>query len=127
MMNGLPPAAPGRQGPVFVTATNAGTWEEGLIVGSGRVGAVAYGPADAITISFAHENYFLPVNPRPDAPDLAPVRRRLRDALLSGDADTASAALSHGVRASGYGDDLIWTDPLGLCATLTIRTPGGVS
>ena len=127
MMNGLPPAAPGRQGPVFVTATNAGTWEEGLIVGSGRVGAVAYGPADAITISFAHENYFLPVNPRPDAPDLAPVRRRLRDALLSGDADTASAALSHGVRASAYGDDLIWTDPLGLCATLTIRTPGGVS
>lgn len=111
----------------FVTATNANTWEEGLIVGSGRVGAVAYGPADAITISLAHERYFLPVNPRPDAPDLAPVRERLRDGLLSGDAEVASAALGYGVRASGYGDGLIWTDPLGLCATLTIRTPGGVS
>ncbi|YCH09047.1 glycosyl hydrolase family 95 catalytic domain-containing protein [Arthrobacter sp. alpha11c] len=125
-MTGLP-AATANQGLVFVTATNAPTWEEGLIVGSGRVGAVAYGPADAITISLAHENYFLPVNPRPDAPDLAPVRGRLRDALLSGDADTASSTLSDGVRASGYGDGLIWTDPLGLCATLTIRTPGGVS
>ncbi|XAS74497.1 hypothetical protein VUN82_12000 [Micrococcaceae bacterium Sec5.1] len=125
-MTGLP-AATANQGPVFVTATNALTWEEGLIVGSGRVGAVAYGPADAITISLAHEKYFLPVNPRPNAPDLDPVRGRLQDALLSGDADAANAAVSDGVRASGYGDGLIWTDPLGLCATLTIRTPGGVS
>ncbi|UVJ41292.1 glycosyl hydrolase family 95 catalytic domain-containing protein [Arthrobacter sp. CJ23] len=120
-------ASPAKEGPVFVTATEAPSWEEGLIVGSGRVGAVAYGPADAITISLAHERYFLPVNPRPDAPDLAPVRERLRDALLSGDADVAGAALSEGARASGYGDGLIWTDPLGLCATLTIRTPGGVA
>jgi len=111
----------------FVTATEAPSWEEGLIVGSGRIGAVAYGPADAITISLAHERYFLPVNPRPDAPDLTPVRERLRDALLSGDADVASEALGDGVRASGYDDGLIWTDPLGLCATLTIRTPGGVA
>ncbi|MCA4131728.1 glycoside hydrolase family 95 protein [Arthrobacter sp. M4] len=125
-MTGLPPA-PAKKGPVFVTATDARCWEEGLIVGSGRIGAVAYGPADAITISLAHERYFLPVNPRPDAPDLAPVRERLRDAFLSGDAEVASAALGDGVRASGYGDSLIWTDPLGLCATLTIRTPGGVS
>ncbi|WP_168404513.1 glycosyl hydrolase family 95 catalytic domain-containing protein [Arthrobacter silvisoli] len=121
------PAVPPKEGPVFVTATDAPTWEEGLIVGSGRVGAVAYGPADAITISLAHERYFLPVNPRPQAPDLAPVRGWLRDALLSGEADAASAALGEGARASGYGDGLIWTDPLGLCATLTVRTAGGVA
>lgn len=112
---------------VFETATVAHSWEDGLIVGSGRVGAVVYGPADAIVVSLAHEDYFLPVNPRPDAPDLASVREGLRNALLGGDADAASAALGRGVRAAGYDDGLIWTDPLGLCATLTIRTPGGVT
>ncbi|SMH43001.1 hypothetical protein SAMN06295885_2127 [Rathayibacter oskolensis] len=112
---------------VFVTATDAPTWEEGLIVGSGRIGAVAHGPSDAITVSLAHERWFLPVNARPDAPDLSPVRDDLHRALLAGDADAASAALADGARASGYGEGLIWTDPLGLCATLTIRTPGGVT
>ncbi|WP_435093994.1 glycosyl hydrolase family 95 catalytic domain-containing protein [Clavibacter michiganensis] len=32
-----------------------------------------------------------------------------------------------GARDSGYGDDLVWTDPLGICATLVIRTAGGVA
>ncbi|WP_166793252.1 glycosyl hydrolase family 95 catalytic domain-containing protein [Cryobacterium lactosi] len=109
-----------------MTSTVAHSWEDGLIVGSGRVGAVVHGPADAISVSLSHERYFLPVNPRPDAPDLAPVRESLREALLRGDADAASRTLSRGARATGYDDSLIWTDPLGLCATLTIRTPGGV-
>ena len=112
---------------MFETSTTAESWEDGLIIGSGRVGAVVYGPADAISVSLAHESYFLPLNPRPNAPDLAPVRAHLRAALLAGDAGEASAALTQGSRASGYGDALIWTDPLGLCATLTIRTPGGVA
>ncbi|WKK70337.1 hypothetical protein Q0F99_10555 [Rathayibacter oskolensis] len=119
--------APSRTATPFVTATDAPTWEEGVIVGSGVLGAVAHGPADAITVSFAHERWFLPVNARPDAPDLAGVRDEIRRALLAGDADTASAALAAGARASGYDDGLIWTDPLGLCATLTVRTPGGVA
>ncbi|PPH19273.1 glycoside hydrolase family 95-like protein [Rathayibacter sp. AY1F8] len=113
--------------PTLVTATAAPTWEEGLIVGSGRVGAVVHGPADALTVSLAHERYFLPVNARPAAPDLAPVRDELRSALLAGDADAASDLLERGARASGYDGGLIWTDPLGLCATLSIRTAGGVA
>ncbi|MHC2187329.1 alpha-L-fucosidase 2 [Rathayibacter agropyri] len=109
------------------TATAAPTWEDGLIVGSGRVGAVAHGPADSLTVSLAHERWFLPVNPRPDAPDLANVRDELRRALLGGDSDTASELLNQAARDSGYDGGLIWTDPLGLCATVTIRTPGGVA
>lgn len=114
-------------GTVFTTTTDALTWEEGLIVGSGRVGAVVHGPADALIVSLAHERWFLPVNPRPDAPDLASVREELQRALLAGDADTASAALARGARESGYDDGLIWTDPLGICATVALRTPGGVA
>ncbi|RII92824.1 glycoside hydrolase N-terminal domain-containing protein, partial [Clavibacter michiganensis] len=111
----------------FTTATAAPTWEEGIVVGSGRVGAVAHGPADAITVSLAHERWFPPVNPRPHAPDLRPRLDAIRRALLAGDPDTASAELMAGARDSGYGDDLVWTDPLGICATLVIRTPGGVA
>ena len=112
---------------VFTTATAAPTWEEGVVVGSGRVGAVAHGPADAITVSLAHERWFPPVNPRPHAPDLRPRIDEIRRALLAGDPDTATAELMAGARDSGYGDDLVWTDPLGICATLVIRTPGGVA
>ncbi|MFT2690316.1 glycosyl hydrolase family 95 catalytic domain-containing protein [Clavibacter zhangzhiyongii] len=112
--------------PVFTTDTAAPTWEEGVIVGSGRIGAVAHGPADAITVSLAHERWFPPVNPRPAAPDLRPRIDAIRGALLAGDADAASAELTAGARDSGYGDGLVWTDPLGICATLLIRTPGGV-
>ncbi|WP_146076871.1 glycoside hydrolase family 95-like protein [Rathayibacter sp. AY1A5] len=113
--------------PTLVTATAAPTWEEGLIVGSGRVGAVVHGPADSLTVPLAHERWFLPVNPRPDAPDLAGVRDELRGALLAGDSDTATALLARAARDSGYDGCLIWTDPLGLCATVTLRTPGGVA
>ncbi|WP_185020181.1 MULTISPECIES: glycosyl hydrolase family 95 catalytic domain-containing protein [unclassified Rathayibacter] len=112
---------------LLVTATAAPTWEEGLIVGSGRVGAVVHGPADALTVSLAHERYFLPVNARPAAPDLAGLREELRSALLAGDADAASEALIRGARSSGYDGGLIWTDPLGICATVSIRTAGGVA
>ncbi|WP_250891075.1 glycoside hydrolase family 95 protein [Clavibacter michiganensis] len=111
--------------PVLTTATAAPTWEEGVIVGSGRIGAVAHGPADAITVSLAHERWFPPVNPRPAAPDLRPRLDAIRRALLAGDADTASAELEAAARDDGYGDGLVWTDPLGICATLVIRTPGG--
>ncbi|WP_308726748.1 glycoside hydrolase N-terminal domain-containing protein [Clavibacter sp. VKM Ac-2542] len=113
--------------PVFTTATAAPTWEEGIVVGSGRLGAVAHGPADAITVSLAHERWFPPVNPRPHAPDLRPRLDEIRSALLAGDPDTATAELMAGARDSDYGDDLVWTDPLGICATLVIRTAGGVA
>ncbi len=98
-----------------------------MVVGSGRIGAVAHGPADAITVSVAHERWFPPVNPRPAAPDLRPRLEGIRRALLAGDADAASAELMAGARDSGYGDGLVWTDPLGICATLVIRTPGGAA
>ncbi|WP_181070387.1 glycosyl hydrolase family 95 catalytic domain-containing protein [Rathayibacter rathayi] len=111
----------------LTTATPAPTWEDGLIVGTGRVGAVTHGPADSLIVSLAHERWFLPVNPRPNAPDLVGVRNEMRRALLAGDSDTASDLLARGARDSGYDGSLIWTDPLGLCATVSLRTPGGVA
>jgi len=44
---------------VFETATGAPTWEHGLVVGSGSVGAVVFGPADRQVVSLSHERFFL--------------------------------------------------------------------
>lgn len=110
----------------FTTGTAADTWEDGLITGGGGVGAIVYGRPDHLRISLAHERFFVPANPRPPAPELVAVLPEMRERLLAGDAATAAATMTHAARASGY-EGLIWTDPLGMCATLSLRTPGGVA
>ncbi len=113
--------------PVFHTTTPAPTWEEGLITGSGRVGGILFGPPDDLRISLSHERFFIPANPRPPAPDIAPALPLIREAILAGDSSRASDLVTEATRRSGYDGDLIWTDPLGICATLSIATPGGSS
>lgn len=110
----------------FETRTPAPTWEDALIVGSGRVGALVYGRADRLIVSFAHERFFLPANERPAVPDLRPVLPELRELLQAGYSAAASEVLESAARTAGY-DGLVWTDPLGMCATLSLTTPGGVS
>lgn len=112
---------------VFRTRTPAPRWEDGLIAGSGRVGALVHGSADALRISLAHERFFLPANPRPAAPDLRAALPDLRAAVDERDAgESASTVLRAALTAAGY-DGLVWTDPLGLCAVLSLSTPGGAS
>jgi hypothetical protein len=110
----------------FTTRTPAITWEDGLIVGSGRVGAVVHGAPDRLLISLSHERFFLPANPRPDAPDLRDALPEMRAGLLAGDGAAAADALDRAAHEAGY-DGLVWTDPLGMCATLSLVTPGGVA
>lgn len=121
------PGSNGRALPVYRTATPAPTWEHGLITGSGRVGGVLFGPADDLRLSLSHERFFIPANPRPAAPDLAPALPAIREAMLAGDSERASELVTEAGRRSGYDGGLIWTDPLGICATLTMTTPGGCS
>lgn len=109
---------------VFRSTEPADSWEDGLIVGSGRVGAVVHGPGDELRISIAHERFFLPANPRPPAPLLHPVLPRLRAALAAGDSGSADELLGAALSDAGF-TDLVWTDPLALCGSLTVTTPGG--
>lgn len=103
----------------FVSTSTAKRWDAGILVGSGRVGAVIWGEPAEHRISLAHEQFFLPVNPRPLPPDLAQARRTARHALLDGDPDAAARLIDD---ATGRpSDELVWTDPLALCATLTLR------
>lgn len=113
--------------PVLRTRTPARTWEEGLVVGSGTVGAIVSGPADHQRLCLSHERFFLPANPRPAAPVLAPVLAGMRQALEEADPARANRLMEEAAHRSGYDDALVWTDPLGICATLTVAVPGGVA
>jgi alpha-L-fucosidase 2 len=110
--------------PVLETATPAPTWEDGVITGSGRVGAIVFGPPGHQSISIAHERFFLPANPTPRAPLLVPVLETLRELILGGESERAARLMMEAAEESGFDDGLIWTDPLGMCATLTVSTPG---
>ncbi|MGP3972239.1 glycosyl hydrolase family 95 catalytic domain-containing protein [Streptomyces sp. 6N223] len=111
--------------PVFETATPAPTWEDGAITGSGRVGAIVFGPPGLMSVSIAHERFFLPANPAPPAPVLAPVLETMRGLILGGESERAGRLMMEAAGESGFDGGLIWTDPLGMCATLTVTTPGG--
>ncbi|MDQ4138828.1 MAG: glycoside hydrolase N-terminal domain-containing protein [Actinomycetota bacterium] len=111
--------------PIFQTGTPGLGWENGVIAGSGRVGALVFGTGASQIVSLAHEHFFLPVNAKPDAPELAPVLSEIRDAVLSGRHVDAGRIMMEGASRSGYGERLVWTDPLGMCATLTVQTPMG--
>jgi len=110
----------------FTTQTAAPTWEDGLVAGSGRVGALVHGAPDRLLVSLAHERFFLPANPRPPAPNLSHALTRMRTRLLHADSEGAAELLDDAARQNGY-DGLIWTDPLGMCARLAVMTPGGVA
>lgn len=109
----------------FTSTSMAARWDAGVVVGSGRVGAIVWGGPAEHWISLAHEQFFLPVNPRPLPPDLAHVRRAARRALLDGDPD-AAARLVDGATCTDK-DDLVWTDPLAPCGSLSIRVAGAGS
>ena len=107
---------------VWETDTAAPTWEDGLISGSGTVGALIFGPPGQQTVSFAHERFYLPANRKPKAPLIAPVLERVRKAVLGGDGTGAARLMTEAAKACGYDEGLIWTDPLGICASLVIRS-----
>lgn len=116
---------PGRSRRGFVSTSPATRWDAGLLVGSGRVGAVLWGDPAEHRISIAHERFFLPTNPRPLPPDLVGARHAARRALLAGDPEAAATLIDDASR-TGSGE-LVWTDPLAPCAALTIRVEGASS
>src|SRR6478735_5462124 len=88
------------------TLTSAPTWEDGLIAGSGVVGAIVHGVSGRQIVSIAHERNFLPANPRPAAPELATVLPALRAALLAGDGARADELMEQAAHRSGLPDGL---------------------
>lgn len=106
----------------FVSNSTAPSWEDGMITGSGRVGALLFGPPEAHTVSLAHERFFLPANPTPAAPVISTALPSIREAVARGDGERAAPIMMEAARTSGFPDGVVWTNPLGICATLVVRT-----
>lgn len=105
----------------FVSRASAISWDSGIVVGGGDTGAVLFGDASEHRIVVSTTRFFLPVNSRREAPLLAGALPKLQRLLIDGDDVGAAAALHEGLTASGDDGEVIWTDPLVPCATLTLR------
>lgn len=108
---------------MFETRSGAERWEDGSVVGGGRVGAIIHGVPGAQVVSLAHERFFIPVNPATRAPHLEPWIGPIRDAVLAGDDGHATQLLGRAIVETGFDEGLVWTNPLGISATLEVRTP----
>lgn len=111
---------------LYFTESSAESWEEGMVVGSGHVGALVYGNPGKLIISVAHERFFIPANPVPEAPLVANRLPAIVDAVLVGDSKSAGQILEKVAIEHGF-DDLVWTNPLGMCANLRICSSVPVS
>lgn len=67
----------------FVSETVAVDWEEALISGNGRQGALVYGDPDAVFVTLSHERLFLPMDAPLPAPDTATILPQLRERLFN--------------------------------------------
>jgi alpha-L-fucosidase 2 len=105
--------------------STASTWDEGTTIGTGVAGAVIYGDPARHILVFSHEDFFLPVNSRRAAPELAEVLPAVREALARRD-DRAAADLIDGRLREQMWDSetLIWTDPLAPIAQLEWEIAG---
>ncbi|MFD3685673.1 glycoside hydrolase N-terminal domain-containing protein [Nocardiopsis sp. NPDC058631] len=95
-------------------------WEDALVTGSGRLGALVHSTADRIRVTLGHERLFLPVTEALPAPETSRVLPEVRRLLLRGHS-RAAAELIAGTAAEdhpGYAQTR-WIDPLVGAAVLS--------
>ncbi len=102
-----------------------GDWEDALVTGNGRQGALVHSTADRVRLTLSHERLFLPVTEPLPAPATASLLPELRELLRRGcsreaaERITAFAAREH----PGYADTR-WIDPLVGAAVLSFAPRG---
>ena len=95
----------------FVSQTLATTWEEALISGNGKIGALVMGHPQAERITFSHERLFMPWEESQPVIDMAPHLGRIRKLIDQGEYREAAEFVADLGSKQGY-DELRWTDPL---------------
>jgi alpha-L-fucosidase 2 len=100
------------------TATD--NWEEALIVGNGRQGALCYGGPARLLVTVSHERLFLPVLPPLDPPHTAPLLPAIRGLIRSKRPQAAADLVTHAAAEAepGYAATR-GIDPFVGAATLT--------
>ena len=78
----------------FISSQPANSWEQALISGNGRMGALVYGQTLDETIVLNHARLFMPLHPPLPPPDTASHLQELRDWMAAN--PRAKAYLRHG-------------------------------
>lgn len=93
-------------------------WEDALISGNGRQGALVHSDPGRIRITLCHERLFLPVREPSPAPHTAPVLPELRALLRRGRSRSAAELITEVAAGEGY-EGTHWIDPLVGAAVLS--------
>jgi hypothetical protein len=106
----------------FVTSTRATSWEESLVSGNGRIGALLHGGPAGEVVTFSHERLFLPATPPLPPIEMAAHLPRVRALLLAGDYQEAADLGMRLADEQGYAG-FRWTDPFVPAFDLRLTTP----
>ncbi len=99
-----------RPAPGFFSTTRASNWEECLIAGNGRVGALVYGDPVNEIVTLSHERLFLPLTAPMPPIQMATVLDEVRALLLASRFEEAATLPVRLADGAGYGG-FRWTDP----------------
>ncbi|MDE3724678.1 glycoside hydrolase N-terminal domain-containing protein [Nocardiopsis sp. N85] len=96
------------------------SWEDALVTGGGRVGALVHSTAARVALTLCHERLFLPVSEALPAPETARILPELRDLLRRGRSRDAAERIARFAADEhpGYARTR-WIDPLVGAAVLT--------
>ena len=94
----------------FVTRARAADWEESLISGNGRLGALLRGEPAEDVVTFSHERLFLPTSAPLPPIDMAAHLPHIRAMVLDGRYQEAADLVVKLADETGYGG-FRWTDP----------------
>ncbi|MEU1901915.1 glycoside hydrolase N-terminal domain-containing protein [Nocardiopsis dassonvillei] len=102
-----------------------GNWEDALVTGNGRQGALVHSTAERVRLTLGHERLFLPVTEPLPAPATASLLPELRELLSRGRSREAARRITESAAREhpGYADTR-WIDPLVGAAVLSF-TPRG--
>jgi alpha-L-fucosidase 2 len=104
----------------FSSRTRTDDWEQALITGNGRQGALCYGGPRAVRVTVSHERLFLPLDPPLDPPHTAPLLPRIRALLREARyADAANLVVERAADAEPAYRTTRPIDPFIGAATLT--------
>jgi alpha-L-fucosidase 2 len=103
----------------FVSRSMARRWDDGLVAGTGTIGAVLHGTPACHVLDVSHEEFFFTIMEDRAAPRLATALPEARRLLLDADADGAAALLDTCAVEDGF-TNLIWTDPFVPAASVTV-------
>ncbi|WP_174546671.1 glycosyl hydrolase family 95 catalytic domain-containing protein [Nocardiopsis dassonvillei] len=102
-----------------------GNWEDALVTGNGRQGALVHSTAERVRLTLGHERLFLPVTEPLPAPATASLLPELRELLRRGRSREAAGRITESAAREhpGYADTR-WIDPLVGAAVLSFAPRG---